>query len=92
MTLTPTVADTIELMYQTGWTDGLPVVPPTGDLVEDFIGASGRQGDELIAELPPLGGRATVVISTKEGEFKVLEDDGSGAPSLHWSYLPPERD
>ena len=60
MTLTPTVADTIELMYQTGWTDGLPVVPPTGDLVEDFIGASGRQGDELIAELPPLGGRATV--------------------------------
>ena len=50
----------MELMYETGWTDGLPVVPPTGDLVEAFVDASGRFPDELVAELPPLGGRATV--------------------------------
>jgi hypothetical protein len=60
MTPSPALAETIELMYETGWTDGLPVVPPTGGLVEGFIQASGRPAGELIAELPPLGGRATV--------------------------------
>ena len=60
MTLSPAMAEAMELMYETGWTDGLPVVPPTGDLVEAFVDASGRVPDELIAELPPLGGRATV--------------------------------
>mgnify|MGYP001123929323 CR=1 FL=1 len=60
MTPSPALAETIELLYETGWTDGLPVVPPTGDLVERFIRASDRPADELIAELPPLGGRATV--------------------------------
>lgn len=42
------------------WTDGLPVVPPTRDLVDAFVGASGRAGDELIGEIPPLGGEATI--------------------------------
>ena len=54
------VSDAIELMFETGWTDGLPVVPPSEDLVRKFVAATGRGGDELIAELPPLGGRATV--------------------------------
>ena len=52
--------DAVELMYQTGWSDGLPLVPPTGELVEAMASASGRAADELIAEIPPLGGRATV--------------------------------
>ena len=64
MTLTPTMADTVELMYETGWTDGLPVVPPTGDReelppwlvdgilkMEDVIKAYyGRQGVEDLYE------------------------------------------
>ena len=54
------VSDAIELMFETGWTDGLPVVPPSEDLVRRFVAITGRGGDELIAELPPLGGRATV--------------------------------
>lgn len=54
------LADAIELMYETGWTDGLPVVPPSAELVRRFVAGSGRDGGELIAELPPLGGRATV--------------------------------
>ena len=54
------VVDAVELMYQTGWSDGLPVVPPTRDRVGQFIDYLGRSPDELIAEVPPLGGRATV--------------------------------
>ena len=54
------VVDTIELMYETGWTDGLPVVPPTRERVKDFIEYADRSPGEVIAEVPPLGGRATV--------------------------------
>ena len=54
------ITDSIELMFETGWTDGLPVVPPSEGLVRRFVEQTGRDGRELIAELPPLGGRATV--------------------------------
>ena len=54
------LGDAIDLMFETGWTDGLPVVPPTEDRVKKFIDYTGRDAGELIAELPPLGGKATV--------------------------------
>ena len=54
------LGDAIDLMYETGWTDGLPVVPPTADRVKLFVDYTGRDADEVIAELPPLGGKATV--------------------------------
>jgi hypothetical protein len=47
-------------MYEAGWTDGLPVVPPLRSLVERFVEASGRPADDVVAVLPPLGGTATV--------------------------------
>jgi len=43
-----------------GWGDGLPLVPPREDLVRSYVAASGRFPDELIASLPPRGGRCTV--------------------------------
>ena len=54
------VTESIELMYEAGWTDGLPVVPPTGERIREFVDYLGRSPDDLVAELPPLGGRATV--------------------------------
>ncbi|MBI3965505.1 MAG: hypothetical protein HY329_07705 [Chloroflexi bacterium] len=52
--------DAIELVYELGWTDGLPCVPPTGKRVDAMLAAGGRPADELIGEIPPKGGRATV--------------------------------
>ena len=34
---------------QRGWTDGLPVVPPTPERVAKFLHSSGREPDETIA-------------------------------------------
>ena len=59
-TLTPDLVGTMELLFETGWTDGLPVVPPTKARVKEFIDYLQRSPDELIAEVPPLGGKATV--------------------------------
>jgi hypothetical protein len=52
--------DAIELYYAQGWTDGLPVVPPTRVKVQAMVEHSGRAASEVIAELPPQGGKATV--------------------------------
>ena len=41
-------------------TDGLPAVPPTAARVAATVAASGRARDELVAEMPPNLGRATV--------------------------------
>lgn len=52
--------DPIEVCYQNGWTDGLPVVPPTPERVERMLDATNKFSHELIAALPPKWGRATV--------------------------------
>ena len=53
-------ADAIEELYARGVTDGLPVVPPTRARVDRAVAATGRDGDELIALVPPNYGPATV--------------------------------
>jgi hypothetical protein len=43
-----------------GWTDGLPVVPPTVDRVERFLAHTGRDAGEVLGSLPPEQREATV--------------------------------
>jgi hypothetical protein len=49
-----------ELYYRRGWTDGLPIVPPTLDRVAAMVAGSGRGAKEVIAAIDPLNGVATV--------------------------------
>ncbi len=52
--------DSIEVCYQNGWTDGLPVVPPTPERVERMLSGTNRSPQELITSVPPKWGKATV--------------------------------
>jgi hypothetical protein len=53
--------DPIEMLYERGVTDGLPVVPPTRARVDRMLaGAPWRRPDELIGVLGPQLGKATV--------------------------------
>ena len=36
-------ADAVEYFYRQGWTDGLPVVPPTPERVREFLAFAGNQ-------------------------------------------------
>jgi hypothetical protein len=45
--------DDIEAMYDRGWTDGLPVVPPTEARVLRMLGGTTRRADEVAATVPP---------------------------------------
>ncbi|MGI9387321.1 MAG: UGSC family (seleno)protein, partial [Methyloligellaceae bacterium] len=42
-----------------GWTDGLPIIPPTEDLVGETLRYTDRAPEDSIADLPPKGGAAT---------------------------------
>ena len=42
------VDDAVEFCYERGWTDGLPVVPPTEDKVLRFLEMSGRYPSDVI--------------------------------------------
>jgi len=42
----------LENYYERGWTDGLPIVPPTPDKVERFLAAAGLAGDEVLGSVP----------------------------------------
>lgn len=54
------MADAFEYAYEQGWTDGLPIIPPTPEAVQRFVAAAGRQGGEVIGIIPPRQGQATI--------------------------------
>ncbi len=52
--------DDLEVWFERGVTDGLPVVPPTKTRVEQMLGGTSRPRGDLVGEVPPNYGRATV--------------------------------
>ena len=52
--------DEFEVWFEKGVTDGLPVVPPSRERVERMLATTVRARDEVLGELPPNYGRATV--------------------------------
>ena len=59
---TPDPSALIEAYYDAGYTDGLPVVPPSDASIEAMLAAAGLRGDEVIGEI---AGRNTVVVADK---------------------------
>ena len=54
------VDDAVEEAYRRGWTDGLPIVPPTETKVARFLDYLGRDPQERLGVVPPKNGVATV--------------------------------
>ncbi|MEC8135952.1 MAG: hypothetical protein VX107_07330, partial [Pseudomonadota bacterium] len=55
-----TAAEVARLFELRGWTDGLPIVPPTTGRVEEMLDYAPLSRDALVGELDPLRGLATV--------------------------------
>jgi hypothetical protein len=47
-------------MFDRGFSDGLPLIPPTPERVVAMLDATSRDSQELVAEVPPYDGAATV--------------------------------
>ena len=52
--------DPVELCYGRGWTDGLPVTPPTDERVVAMLKGTTRRPDEVIGKIPPFLADCTV--------------------------------
>jgi len=56
----PDDADLVQVLASHGWGDGLPVVAPTPERVDEMLaGCTGYDPDEVVATLPPRFGQAT---------------------------------
>lgn len=58
--LPESIEEISESYYQRGWTDGLPIVPPTEDRVEKMLSGTTRKPQDVVGEVPPGNGIATV--------------------------------
>jgi hypothetical protein len=57
----PGAHDDVDALYQDrGWTDGLPIVPPTEARVRAFLNWTDRDPQEIVGVLPPRQGEATI--------------------------------
>ncbi len=52
--------DEIETCFERGWSDGLPVVPPTEERVLRMLSGTTRSPDELVGIVPPNYNKCTV--------------------------------
>lgn len=52
--------DIYEFVLSKGWGDGLPIVPPIEDRVHKMVDYVGRDPSEVVAQVAPLGGEATI--------------------------------
>ena len=53
-------AELFSEIIERGWSDGLPVLPPTQEAVEKMVAASGLDWHFSLGAMPPLNGRATI--------------------------------
>lgn len=49
-----------EFFYENQWTDGLPIIPPTIEKIEDFLKYTDRSPDEVIGKFEPTNREGTV--------------------------------
>ncbi len=56
----PESADSVEVCFERGWTDGLPVTPPTDERVIAMLKGTTRRPDEIVGKIPPFLADCTV--------------------------------
>ena len=60
--------DEIDLYFSTqGWSDGLPIIPPTPEKVAEFLKYTDYAPDDVIAEIPPSYRKATAKLIAVNG-------------------------
>ena len=52
--------DVVEFMFDQGFSDGLPLVPPTPERVMRMLSSTNRSPQEIVATVPPNMGEATI--------------------------------
>jgi hypothetical protein len=89
------VAEAIEFCFQQGWTDGLPVIPPTEPAVRGMLDAAGLEPGHEIAFIRQVSVTAekvavnAVMAGCKPEYFPVVVAAVEGVGDRRWSYHGP---
>jgi hypothetical protein len=54
------ISEVNNYFYQKGWTNGVPIIPPTEAAVKEMLTGTDLPADFVVAKLPPMDGKATV--------------------------------
>jgi hypothetical protein len=91
------LAEAIDLCYERGWTDGLPVIPPTEERVRAMLDAAGLAPDHEIAFIAHRSVSVTVekaainavMAGCRPEYFPVVVAGVEGIGDPRWSYHGP---
>ena len=81
----------IEHCYARGWSDGLPLVPATQPLADEFLAAAGREPDEVIGALPQLDRQVTVGLAAVNAVMAGCRPEYFPVVLAAWEALTRER-
>ena len=81
----------IEHAYEQGWTDGLPVVPATQDLVDRFLAAAGRPAGEVLSHLKQVDRTVTVELLAINAAMAGCRPEYFPVVLAAWEALAQER-
>ena len=68
----PDTLEAIEFYYRQGWTDGLPVVPPTPEAVEKLLDAASLAPDQILGVEPTKGAVITVCSRSRRASCRAV--------------------
>jgi hypothetical protein len=60
LTYTGDYREVNDYFYKMGWSNGTPIAPPTEEAVEEMLTGTDLSADCVVAEIPPMLGKATV--------------------------------
>jgi hypothetical protein len=81
----------IEYMYERGWSDGLPVVPATRELVDRFLATTSRPADEVIGQLEHLKRQVSVELAAVNAVMAGCKPEYFPVVLAAWDALMAER-
>lgn len=80
-----------EHAFEQGWTDGLPVIPVTAPMVEEFLAHTPRDRTEVIASLPHLKRECTVEQAAVNAAMAGCRPEYLPVVLAAWDALMQER-
>lgn len=81
----------IEHCYAQGWSDGLPLVPVSQPLLEEFLATVDRPADEVIGRLPQLDRSVTVELAAVNAAMAGCRPEYFPVVLAAWDALVRER-
>ena len=81
----------IEYAYEQGWSDGLPLVPATQDLVDRFLAAGGRPAEQVLSHLQQVDRAVTVQLLAINAAMAGCRPEYFPVVLAAWEALAAER-